>query len=206
MKKKHFIDTNKAVTALVVLALIAWYDQWENPTAWVYLALHGSYGVMWVLKSRIFPDKLWEVRTSLAYGLVIWASLSLYWVAAWLLTSRGVQAPGWYLAICVSTYAFGVLFHFGADMQKFTALKLKPEHLITDGMFRYVRNINYLGELLIYLGFGLLPMHWLPVAILLVWIAVIWLPNMRRKDRSLMRYPDFADYERKTSQFIPFLF
>jgi len=206
MKKKHFIDTNKAATALVVLALIAWYNQWENPTAWVYLALHGSYGVMWVLKSRIFPDKLWEERSSLAYGLAIWGGLSLYWLAGWLLTSRGVQAPGWYLALCVSLYAFGVFFHFASDMQKFTALKLTPEHLITDGMFKTVRNINYLGELLIYLGFGMLAMHWLPLAILLIWIVVIWLPNMRRKDRSLSRYAGFQHYSRKSKLFIPYIF
>ncbi|MCU0504039.1 MAG: hypothetical protein MUC51_20165 [Anaerolineae bacterium] len=36
--------------------MIAVYDQWDNPTAWVYLALHGVYRLLWVLKSRIFPN------------------------------------------------------------------------------------------------------------------------------------------------------
>lgn len=206
MKQKQFIDSHKVVTGIVVLFLIAWYQQWHNPTAWVYLALHGSYGIMWALKSRIFPDKLWERPSSLLYGLAIWGGLSLYWVAAWLLTWRGVQAPGWYLATCVSLYVFGVFFHFVSDMQKYTALQINPDQLITGGMFRYVRNINYLGELLIYLGFGLLAMHWLPIVILLIWIIVIWLPNMRKKDRSLGRYLEFNNYKRRTNLFIPFLF
>ncbi len=81
MKQRHFIDSHKAATGLFVLALLAVYDQWDNPTAWVYLALHGTYGLLWVLKSRMFPDKQWEQPTSLAYGLVIWAGLSLYWIA-----------------------------------------------------------------------------------------------------------------------------
>ena len=60
MKQKHFIDIHKGATAPVVFFLILYFHQWENTTAWVYLALHGSYGFMWVLKSKIFPDKTWE--------------------------------------------------------------------------------------------------------------------------------------------------
>jgi steroid 5-alpha reductase family enzyme len=206
MKQKHFIDLHKGATALFVLAMMALYDQWDNPTAWIYLALHGSYGLLWVLKSRIFPDRQWEQPTGLAYGLFIWAGLSLYWVAPWLLAWRGVQAPGWYLALCVSLYTFGVFFHFAADMQKHTVLQLQPGSLITGGLLSRSRNMNYFGELLIYAGFGLLAMHWLPLAILLLWILVLWLPNMRRKDRSLARYPGFPEYKEKTKLFIPFVY
>lgn len=38
-------------------------------------------------------------------------------------------------------------------VQRYTHLKLKPDDLITDGMFKIVRNANYIGETLIYLGF-----------------------------------------------------
>ena len=147
MKQKPFIDSHKAVTCIAVLILMAVYRQWDNATAWVYLALHGTYGVLWVLKSRIFPDKSWEQETGLGYGLVIWGGLTLYWVAPWLLTSRAVQAPPWYLGTCVSLYAFGVFLHFAADMQKHTSLKLRPGCLITDGMFALCRNPNYLGAI-----------------------------------------------------------
>jgi protein-S-isoprenylcysteine O-methyltransferase Ste14 len=51
-----------------------------------------------------------------------------------------------------------------------------------------------------------LAMHWLPLAILGLFIVVIWLPNMRRKDRSLSRYPEFENYSSNTRLFIPFLF
>lgn len=204
MKQKHFIDAHKGVTFLAVLVLMAIYGQWNNLTAWVYLALHGSYGLLWVLKSRIFPDRQWEHPCSPGYALVILGGLTLYWIAPWLLVSRGVEAPPWYLALCVSLYAFGLFLHFAADMQKHTALKLRPG-LITDGLFSRVRNPNYLGELLIYLGFGLLAMHWAPIAVIGLYIGVIWLPNMRRKDRSLSRYPEFAEYKRRTKLFIPFV-
>lgn len=206
MREKHFIDSHKAATGLFVLLLMAVYRQWDNPTAWLYLALHGSYGVLWVLKSRIFPDKSWERPATWRYALVAWGGLSVYWVAPWLLTSRGVYAAPWYLAFCTSLYAFGVFLHFAADMQKHMWLKLRPGELLTEGLWAHVRNPNYLGELLIYLGFGLLAMHWVPIFLLTLFVIVYWLPNMRRKDASLARYPEFGAYKKRSWRFLPFIF
>ena len=68
MKEKHFIDAHKGITFIYILALIYFYNAYSNITIWVYLGLHGTYGVLWVLKSMIFPDKSWERRT----GVIIW--------------------------------------------------------------------------------------------------------------------------------------
>jgi protein-S-isoprenylcysteine O-methyltransferase Ste14 len=206
MKQKYFIDSHKGVTFLAILVMMAYFNQWQNPTAWVYLALHGTYGILWVLKSRIFPDKQWETERGLGYGLVIWAGLSLYWIAPFIITSRGVQAPAWLLGLAVSLYTLGVFLHYAADMQKFIELKYNPGQLITDGLLSRTRNINYFGELLIYLGFGLLAMHWLPILVIVLFIALLWAPNMLKKDKSLSRYPEFLEYKRKSKLFIPFLF
>jgi protein-S-isoprenylcysteine O-methyltransferase Ste14 len=122
-----------------------------------------------------------------------------------MVVSRGVEAPPWYLGMCISLYIFGVFCHFAGDMQKHTALKLQPDRLISDGLFTRLRNTNYFGELLIYLGFGLLAMHWLPIAILLLWIAVIWLPNMRRKEGALSQLSGYEEYRRRSKLFLPFI-
>jgi protein-S-isoprenylcysteine O-methyltransferase Ste14 len=206
MKHKTFIDSNKGFTPFFFLILLVYFKQWQNPTAFVYLALHGSYGVLWVLKSNIFPDRTWERQVGWGYGLISWLGLCLYWVGGWLIFSRGIQTPAWWLGLCLILYIFGIFFHFAADMQKFVSLKLNPKQLITDGLFARVRNMNYFGELLIYAGFGLLAMHWLPVVILLVWVAVVWLPNMARKDKSLARYPEFEAYSQRTKRFLPFIY
>jgi protein-S-isoprenylcysteine O-methyltransferase Ste14 len=206
MKQKNFIDSHKGITFLAILLMMAYFNQWQNPTAWVYLALHGTYGILWVLKSRIFPDKHWESDRGLGYGLVILAGLSLYWIAPYLITSRDAQAPAWLLGLAVCLYTLGIFLHFAADMQKYIELKYNPGQLVTDGLLSRTRNINYFGELLIYLGFGLLAMHWLPILVILLYIAVLWFPNMLKKDRSLARYPEFAAYKRKSMLFIPFLF
>ena len=206
MKQKFYIDTHKGFTALAIFSMIAYFNQWQNITAWVYLALHGTYGIIWVLKSRIFPDRQWEQKSSIWYGLYIWAGLSLYWITPFLILSRSISAPAWLLALCISLYTLGIFLHFSADMQKYIELKYNPGHLITDGLMRKVRNINYFGELLIYLGFSMLAMHWLPILVIALFISIIWAPYMLKKEKSLSRYPDFDQYKRESKLFIPFLF
>jgi steroid 5-alpha reductase family enzyme len=205
-KQKYFLNSHKGITFLAVLAMMAWFQRWDNLTAWVYLALHGTYGILWVLKSRVFPDRQWETDKGLGYGLFIWAGLTSYWIAPFIITSMDVNAPSWLIAIAISMNIFGVFCHFTADMQKYIQLKYNPGQLITDGMLARVRNINYFGELLIYLSFALLALHWLPFTILAVFVLGFWLGLMRNKDKSLSRYPGFAEYKKNSKLFIPFLF
>lgn len=206
MKQKHFINSHKGITFLAVLLMMAWFDQWQNPTAWVYLALHGTYGILWILKGRIFPDAQWEQKTGWGYALVIWGALTLYWIPPFLLTWRGVQAPPWLLGLAISLNLFGVFLHFTTDMQKYIQLKLQPGKLISDGMMARVRNGNYFGELLIYSAFALLAVDWLAFVPLALFVAFFWIPNMLRKEKSLARLPGFEEYKRRSKLFIPFVF
>ena len=69
----------------------------------------------------------------------------------------------------------------------------------------HTRNPNYLGELLIYAGFSSLAAEWawVPACVLAAFLVIIWGPNMRRKDKSLSRYPEFAEYKRRSGLIIP---
>ena len=205
MKQKYYIDSHKGATFIYILSLMYIYQNTFNINLYIYLALHGSYGILWILKSKLFPDKQWESKCSIWYGLLIWFGLSLYWIAPYLIITQNIQPPNWYIAMCISMYIFGVFFHFTSDMQKFIQLKYHPNNLITDVMFSRIRNINYLGELLIYLGFSLLAMHWAPIIALISFIIIIWIPNMFKKDKSLSKYENFEDYKKNTNIFFPFI-
>ena len=205
MKQKYYIDSHKGATFIYILSLMYIYQNTFNINLYIYLALHGSYGILWILKSKLFPDKQWESKCSIWYGLLIWFGLSLYWIAPYLIITQNIQPPNWYIAMCISMYIFGVFFHFTSDMQKFIQLKYHPNNLITDVMFSRIRNINYLGELLIYLGFSLLAMHWAPIIALISFIIIIWIPNMIKKDKSLSKYENFEDYKKRTNIFFPFI-
>ena len=37
--------------------------------AWVYLALHGRYGLVWIIKDLAFPDPSWQTHVTIAGGL-----------------------------------------------------------------------------------------------------------------------------------------
>lgn len=205
LRQRHLVDTHKSLTTFVVLGLMAVYNQWSNTTAWVYLALHGTYGMIWLIKSQTFPDKRWEAPVSLPQGIGLFGTLALYWIAPLLIMRNGTQAPNWYIAICIVLYTLGIFLHYTSDMQKHMVMILRPGTLLQEGLWARVRNPNYLGELLIYLGYGLLAMHWLPLAVIFVIVLLIWVPNMLKKDKSLSRYPDYAEYRRKSKWLIPFL-
>ena len=208
MKQKYYIDSHKGATFIYILFLIFIFNDTintNNISIYIYLALHGSYGILWILKSKIFPDKQWESKCSVWYGLLIWFGLSLYWIAPYIIINQESEPSNWYIAMCISMYIFGVFFHFTSDMQKFIQLKYNPNNLIKNVMFSKIRNINYLGELLIYLGFSLLARSWIPIIALLSFILIIWIPNMIKKDKSLSRYNDFDEYKKNTNTLFPFI-
>ena len=204
MKVKHPINLHKFLTFAVVLILMAVYQNFSL-ACWVYLALHGSYGIMWLIKDSLYPDKQWEEEVSTILGIIAFISLGLYWIAPFILISSGVQPRVPLIAVAIATNLFGVFLHYGSDAQKYFTLKYK-KGLITEGFFSRSRNPNYLGEILIYFSFALLAQHWLPFVILSVFAALIFVPNMRKKDESLSRYPEFAAYKERSGLLFPKLF
>lgn len=200
---KFFIDTHKGSNAVAIVALMAHFDAWHNETAWVYLALHGTYGALWISKSQVFPDKQWDRPVPWSLGLATWGFLSLYWIAPYVITSRDLHAPPWLLGLCVALWGIGVFLHFAGDMQKHMHLQLAPGTLLTRGLWARCRNPNYLGEFLIYLSFCLLGMHWATMVVLGLAVFGLWLPNMIKKDRSLSRYPEFAGWRARSWLFVP---
>tara|TARA_B100000965_G_scaffold183892_1_gene153530 strand:+ start:1373 stop:2017 length:645 start_codon:yes stop_codon:yes gene_type:complete len=212
LKEKHFIDIHKGITGIFMLLLMYIYGTWDSVTSWVYLAIHGTYGILWIAKSILFPDATWERETSIWYGLYIWFGLTLYWASGWIINSGyfndGIpkDAPMWIIGLSISMFGIGVFLHFSSDMYKHTMLNQRPGELIDSGIMSSCRNINYFGELIIYISFAILSMHWLPFVVLFLMMGIVWVPNMIKKDRSLSRYPDFDKYKQKSTLFIPYLY
>lgn len=204
MKVKYPINTHKFSTFAFVLGLMAFYHNFTL-APWIYLALHGSYGIMWLIKDSLYPDKQWEQEVPAIQGIMVFLFLGSYWVAPFILISSGTQPSALLICIAIATNLFGVFLHYGSDAQKYFTLKYK-KGLITEGFFSRSRNPNYLGEILIYLGFALLTQHWLPLVILGTFTALVFIPNMRKKDQSLSRYPEFAAYKERSGLLLPKLF
>ncbi len=205
LKASWVINLQKGGTLPFVLAVMWAFDCW-TPTAWTYAALHGSYGLCWLLKDAAFPDPNWEKRVTFAGAVMMWVgALLLYWIAPLIIVVQRVEAPLWLLATASIVYVMGVVLMMGADGQKYFTLRAR-KGLITDGFFSRVRHPNYLGEMMLYGAFAAVSMHWAPWLVLAwVWLGV-FVPNMLNKERSMSRYPEWAAYVRRTGFLLPRLF
>lgn len=202
LKAAWVINLQKAGSLPFVLALMWGFDCW-SATAWVYAALHGSYGLCWLLKDRVFPDPAWERKVTFGGAFVMWAAvLGPYWLAPALIVAQRIEAPPWLLFTATFVYVLGVVLMMGSDAQKYFTLKAE-RGLVTEGFFARVRHPNYLGEMMIYGSFALLAGHWAPWAVLAwVWVGV-FLPNMLRKEASLSRYPGWRAYQARSGLLLP---
>ena len=201
MKLNQIINLHKGLTPFVVLGLMAIYDNFSIP-AWIYLSLHGTYGILWLLKEKLFPDPYFKDEMGFLTSITGFIFLGSYWVAPFILISSQKLIPHFIIAGCVSIYIIGVFLHFASDSQKYFTLKLKKE-LITEGFFKYSRNTNYLGEILIYLSFAILSMNIIPFIILLIFFIIIFYPRMIKKDKSLGKYKDFDEYKANSGLILP---
>ena len=213
LKFAWVINAQKGGTFLFLGALMWLYaDQTPAATsaaAWIYLAMHGAYGVVWLIKDIAFPDGNWQVRITWPSVAVAGFGLAMYWSFGWLLISGTAQPqyplPEWaWYCLCVSLTVVGSVIMIAADAQKYFTLRVK-RGLITDGMHRYIRHPNYLGEMMIYGSFAMMVGHWLPW----LWLAYVWLGlfavNMVMKEASMSRYPDWAAYKQRSWWLIPFV-
>jgi steroid 5-alpha reductase family enzyme len=205
MKVATAINVHKALVIPVVLGLMWFFQDWSTE-AFIYLALHGTYSVLWLIKGRSYPDKRFEERVPAAIGIIfIFLPLAGYYVAPYLLISRHVTLTPSLIGLILTIYIFGVFLHYVSDAQKHYTLQTK-KGLIEDGLFARTRNPNYLGEIMIYTAYAIMSMHWLPFLILGGWIFGFFVRNMLAKDKSLSRYPQFAEYKKRTGLLFPNLF
>ena len=205
-KLSWVVNAQKA-TMLPFLLVLAWWAGDTSPAAWTYVALHGGYGLVWLLKDLAFPDARWQVRVTIAGAIATWAGvLGWYSLFGWLMFSLPSRdyplATQHWLALCTLLCVVGVAVMIAADAQKTFTLRARPG-LITDGMFRYVRHPNYTGEMMIYASFALLIQHWLPWLVL-AWVwGLVFLPGMVMKERSLARHPGWDAYRARTRWVLP---
>lgn len=180
-----------------------WYfDNWSTE-AYIYLAIHGTYCILWLLKHKLFPDGRFSEKQPFLIGLFfIFIPLGGYYIAPYILIINHLVLPPYLVGIVLFLYIRGIFMHYVSDAQKHAILKLK-KGLIHDGIFSRTRNPNYLGEILIYSAFALMAMSWVAWIALFVWVFGFFLRNMINKDKSMSRHPEFAAYKKRSWLLFP---
>lgn len=191
------------IVALLVPALVLGLD---SGRVVVYLALHISYCLWWLLEEVLFPWRTTQLFTEVVgppqvVAVVLYVGV-FYAVPGWLAMANPAPLAPLTLALGLTLYIFGSLLNTAADVQKGTAKALGAT-LVADGAWRRVRHVNYLGDLLRYSSFAVIagsPWAWLlPAAVL-----ALYLPRMIRKEVSMAeRYPGFEVYRRSSWWLLP---
>ncbi|RKZ44040.1 MAG: steroid 5-alpha reductase [Gammaproteobacteria bacterium] len=201
---RHFINAHKILTPMVVLGLMTYYDYW-GVLAWVYLALHGTYCLLWMIKEYTYRDHRFEESIHPIAGFIfVFCMLGGYWLAPYIIISNHLTAPNWLIAFSIFITTLGVFYHYVSDAHKHAVLSIR-KGLITTGLFSRTRNPNYFGEMLTYAGFAMLAQHWITLLPLVYWWS-FFIRNMLIKDKSISRYPEFGEWKKKTGLVIPKLF
>lgn len=202
-KLRHIINFQKGATFLFILFLMKHYNNYSMG-AFLYLALHGSYGILWVLKDYVFGDKNFDKPATAVAVIGCFLLLGGYWYIPFMqISGQGINNPSVYRVLAASLmYIFGVNIMLVSDCQKHFTLKYK-KGLISEGMFYLNRNPNYFGEILLYASFAVLVGKWTPWIILgLVW-SIVFNMNMYLKDEtSLKKKEGWEEYSKRSGKIL----
>lgn len=202
LKLKHIINFQKGGTLFYVASLMLYYKNF-NKTAFTYLALHGTYGLIWLLKDKIFPDAGWERRSTVLSSIASFLTvLGPYWISPYLIIKNKVDINNCRLALCISLHTLGCVTMMASDTQKYFQLK-QGVKLIKDGWFKNSRNTNYLGEMMIYLTYAMMGNSKIPYYVLAYIWSILFIPNMLDKDDRIAKKDGGEQYISESNLLIP---
>jgi protein-S-isoprenylcysteine O-methyltransferase Ste14 len=200
------INLHKILCGPVILGMMTYYENFTLIT-WLYLAIHSAYGLLWLIKYATFSDRSFNMYISKPLFLFSFFASTLYWYIPYMLISDPIASspqsiPPYRPAIALFLYTFGIFLHYTSDCQKYFTLKYR-RGLITEGLFAKSRNMNYVGEVLIYSGFAVLSGHNFAWIVNSVFWFGLFLPSMLSKDKSLSKYEQFKNYKETSGLFFP---
>jgi len=201
LKMAWVINFHKIFTLFIIVGMMIYLGNFST-AAWVYLGLHGIYGYCWLVKDFGFRDSSFNARVTWGGALMTYLLLvGWYWLFPWFFLARAAPPSNALLFAAIAIHTWGITWMIAADCQKFFQLKYR-KGLVTTGMFRYTRNPNFFGEILIYLAYALLAAHWL-TWLVFAYAALYFYTRMLIKDGSISRYPEWDAYESRSSRLIP---
>lgn len=174
----------------------------------LYLCLHISYCLWWLLEQWLYPQRrkqLFSEPIDLAGFIFCLLFVGVFYaLPGYLAFTNPAPLSLTAAAIALPLYIFGSLINTSADVQKLTAKQLGAG-LVRDEIWRFSRHINYFGDLLRYLSFSVIAGS--PWAYLLPGsIALLYLQRISQKEESMsQKYPDYAQYQQSSARLIPFI-
>lgn len=201
------INVAKTVTILCLIAFALIYGI-NGERQIIYLCLHISYCLWWLVEQWLFPLRRQQIFTEKAgiptlIAVILFVGVFYSLPGYFAFTNPNPISYGT-IAIALPLYIFGSLINTGADIQKMVAKNLEGG-LVKDGIWRYVRHINYLGDLMRYTSFSVVSgVVW--AFILPGIIALLYLQRISDKEKAMSaKYSEFAAYQQNSTRLLPWI-
>jgi len=183
------INAAKGLTILLLLVLAALVGVRDMRQV-VYLSLHISYCLWWLLEQWLFPQRGRQLFTERVgpgrFALALLFIGVLYSLPGLLAFLNPEPISHGAVALALG------LFSMGAG-------------LVSDGIWRQVRHVNYLGDLLRYLSFAVVAgsgwAYLVPGLVLLIYLRRIG----QKEAQMAAKYPDFEAYQGRSTRLLPWI-
>ncbi|MGB8919274.1 MAG: DUF1295 domain-containing protein [Candidatus Sulfotelmatobacter sp.] len=156
----------------------------------------------------------WFYARSYAQVYLLQGALLFLVALPMLIINRSTGIPFSFLnGIGVCVWLLGFLFESvgDAELARFASDPLNRRKILQTGLWQYTRHPNYFGEVVQWWGIWLLAVGvpgggWFgiigPLTITFLILKVSGIPMLEKK---MAENPDFADYKRRTSVFLPWI-
>ena len=204
-------DAASGAASVLVAMVTVWglrlgvYLFWRN---------HGNgEDYRYVAMRRRWGKRFWLISLATVFvlqGVLMWI-VSLPVQVAHVGDARDGALAGVALVIGLALYAIGLLFEVVGDAQlaRFKADPTNEGKVMRSGLWRYTRHPNYFGDACVWWGVGIVAQAvtgtwWALLGPLVMNILLLRVSGVALLERSLRkRKPDYAEYVRTTSAFVP---
>lgn len=201
------INVAKVLTILGLIALAGVYGIQDQRQV-IYLGLHISYCSWWLLEQWLFPQRRQQIFTNkvglLTFLVILLFVGGLYALPGYLAFTNPNPIADLSIGIALPLFIFGSLINTAADVQKMTAKEMGAG-LVKDGIWRSIRHVNYLGDLMRYISFSVIAGSWWAALVPGI-ILLIYLQRIAQKEQSMSeKYPEFAAYQANSTRLLPWI-
>ena len=204
-------DAASGAASVLVAMVTVWglrlgvYLFWRN---------HGNgEDYRYVAMRRRWGKRFWLISLATVFvlqGALMWI-VSLPVQVAHVGDARDGALAGVALVLGLALYAIGLLFEVVGDAQlaRFKADPTNEGKVMRSGLWRYTRHPNYFGDACVWWGVGIVAQAvtgtwWALLGPLVMNILLLRVSGVALLERSLRkRKPDYAEYVRTTSAFVP---
>jgi len=161
---------------------------------------------------RLYFTTFLFLKRGMTWGGAITISLWVLFIFMTMSIGGGIHAApfGPVAILGILLFLFGSWINSYSEYQRY-AWKQNPDNkgkLYTQGLFRFSRHPNYLGDVILFSGMSLIAGAWFTAAIPAIMLAGFVFTNIPMLDSHLHDHygAAFDDYAKRTSKLIPYIY